>query len=113
MQILGNVLEVLVVDSGRKAGRHIKILVKIDLTQVLARGIKLKYKNSEVWIQFKYKQLSSFFYYCGCIAYSDRTCSKRNEDLSQNCLKEHWFGGCLRAFTGRAMAGGIASSSLS
>lgn len=50
MQILCNVMDVLVVDSGEKAGRYIKILVQINLTQVLARGTKLKYKNSEVWI---------------------------------------------------------------
>lgn len=31
-------MDVLVVDSGGKVGRHIKILVQIDLTQPLARG---------------------------------------------------------------------------
>lgn len=48
-----------------------------------------------------------------CIGHSDRTCSRRKKDLSQNCLKEHQFGGWLRAFIGRAKTGGIASGSLS
>lgn len=53
--LLGNTLDVLVVDSGSKEGWHIKLLVEIDLETPLVRGTKITYKQSEVWVLFRYE----------------------------------------------------------
>lgn len=97
--ILGNVLDVMVIEVGGNEGRHIKVLVEIDLTKPLARGTKLRYKNNEIWVQFKYEQLPGFCFCCGCIGHSDRVCIMRKEDMKSNRLKGNEFGSWLRAFS--------------
>lgn len=57
--------------QGGNEGRHIKIMVEIDLTKPLIRGTKLRYKLKEIWIQFRYEQLSTFYYYCGCVGHNE------------------------------------------
>lgn len=104
--LLGNTLNVLISDGGTQAGRHLKILVDIDLTKPLARGTKLKYQQDEVWAQFKYEQLPTFCYYCGGIGHNERVCAQRLKDLEGNCLKKDQFGPWLRASTGNWMFGG-------
>lgn len=104
--LLGNPLNVLISDGGSKAGRHFKILVDLDLTKPLARGTKLKYQQNEIWVQFKYEQLPTFCYYCGCIGHSERVCAQRLKDLEENCLKKDQFGPWMRASTGKGMDGG-------
>lgn len=103
---MGNILNVLISDGGTKEGWHFKLLVEIDLTKPLARGTKLKYKQDEIWTQFKYKHLPIFFYYCGCIGHSEKVCALRLEDLEGNCLKKDQFGSWLRASTGKGIDGG-------
>lgn len=76
-RLLGNTLDVLVAETVGKEGRHIKILAELDLSKPLVRGTKLKYKQSEIWIQFKYEQLPIFCYYCGYIGHNIRMCTKR------------------------------------
>lgn len=82
----------MVVGIGGKEGRHLKILVEMDLMKPLVRGTKVKYKNCETWIQFRYEQLLAFCYYCGCIGHNERICEKRMEDLQHGTLKEDQFG---------------------
>lgn len=48
--LLGNTLNVLVTNKGGNKGRHIKMLIELDLTKPLARGTKLKYKQNEIWV---------------------------------------------------------------
>lgn len=89
---MGNVLDVMVVGIGGKEGRHLKILVEMDLMKPLVRGTKVKYKNCETWIQFRYEQFPVFCYYCGCIGHNERIYEKRKEDLQHGTLKEDQFG---------------------
>lgn len=52
VRLLGNTLDVLIVETWGKEDRHIMILTELDLSKPLIRGAKLKYKQSEIWIQF-------------------------------------------------------------
>lgn len=104
-QLLRNTLNVLISDGGTREGRHFKILVELDLTKPLARGTKLQYQQEETWIQFKYEQLLSFCYYCGCIGHIERICGIRLDDLNENRLKKDQFGPWLRASTGMIVEG--------
>lgn len=76
--MLGRVLAVLVVDLGGKEERHLNIQVELDLTTPLLRGTKLKYKLTEVWVEFWYEQLPNFCYYCGKIGRNEKVCQKKN-----------------------------------
>lgn len=94
---LGSVKDVMIMESGGKEARYINVLVDIDLTQPLLRGIKLKYKTTEVWVEFQYEQLPIFCFYCGLIGHHERMCLKRKKDSDQDCLLSGQFGGWLRA----------------
>lgn len=61
--ILGSVKDIMVMDSGGKDVRYINVLVDLDLTQQLLRAKKLRYKNEEAWVKFKYEQLPVFYFY--------------------------------------------------
>lgn len=45
--LMGAVRDVMIMDSGGKEGRHLKILVAIDLTKPFQRGTMLMYKTKE------------------------------------------------------------------
>lgn len=66
---------------GGKEGRHLKLLVELDLRKPLVQSTKLKSKNCETWVQFKYEQLPTFCYYCGYIGHNERLFGKRKEDM--------------------------------
>lgn len=91
--ILGPVKYVIVIESGGKEERHIKLQVELDLTKPLLRGTKLKYKHLETWVEFKYVQLPNFCYYCVQIGHNETVCSKRKQDVSQNCVIKKQLGG--------------------
>lgn len=84
-------------DSGGKDIKYISKLVDIDLTKLLLRGTKLRYKSSETWVEFKYEQSHVFYFYCGTIGHNERLCLKRMKDVEQNCVLSEQFGGWLRA----------------
>lgn len=75
--VLGNVCDVMIVEEGGwcKEDRHVKILVDLDLTKSLLKGTILKYKQTELWVKFKYEQLPLFCFYCGTIGHNE--CGKR------------------------------------
>lgn len=111
-KLLGTVMNVLVVDSGGPEGRHIKLLSEIDLTKPLVKGTKLRYKQNEIWIQFRYEQLPLFCYYCGCIGHTERMYIKRKDVLNQQGVKENEYGSWLRASSIKAFLGRGYSSRL-
>lgn len=63
----------------------------------MAWGTKLKYKDVETWIQFKYEQFPLFCFYCCCIGHNERMCVVRKDDLNKHQLKENEYGLWLRA----------------
>lgn len=94
--MLGNVYDVMLVEAGDKEERHVKILVELDLTKPLLRGTRLKYKQIEILVEFKYEQLPMFCFYCGIIGYNERMCSKRKPNISTDCVLKDQFSHWLR-----------------
>lgn len=95
--MLGVTRDVLSVEAGGREDRHLKIQVELDLTKPLLRGTMLKYKNSERWVDFRYESLPTFCFYCGQLGHNEKQCSRRKNDLTQNCLLKEQFGYWLRA----------------
>lgn len=85
--LLGQVRDVMLVEAGGREGRHVKVLVDLDLTKPLIRGTTLKYKQSKCWIEFKYEKLPLFCFYCGTIGNNEKMCGQRRQDVEQNCVK--------------------------
>lgn len=46
----------MLVDAGGKKHRHVNVLVDIDLTKLLLRRTKLRHKQSERWVEFRYEK---------------------------------------------------------
>lgn len=65
-------MDIITVEAGGKEGRHMKLLVEIDITKPLQRDTKLKYRQNEIWVDFKYEQLPGFCFYCGCSGHSKK-----------------------------------------
>lgn len=95
--MLGVTRDVLSVEAGDREDRHLKIQVELDLTKPLLRGTMLKYKNSERWVDFRYESLPIFCFCCGHLGHNEKQCSRRKNDLNQNCLLQEQFGYWLRA----------------
>lgn len=70
--MLGLVQDVMIVESRGKEDSHVKILVELNLTKPLLRGTMLKYKHCELWVEFKYKLLPIFCFYCGIIGHKEK-----------------------------------------
>lgn len=77
--------------------RHLKIQVEVDLTKPLQRGTKLRFKETETWVDFKYAHAPNFCYYSGHIGHNEKLCLKRKHDAERNCLLKDQFGIWLRA----------------
>lgn len=88
---------VLIIESGGIEERHLKLQVEVDLTKPLQRGTKLKFKQSEIRVEFKYEQLPIFCYYCGQVGHNEKLCLKRKQDVERNCVLTDQFGIWLRA----------------
>lgn len=50
-------LDVIIPESSSKKGRHMKLLVKVELEKPLLQGTKNKCNNQEVWAEFKYENM--------------------------------------------------------
>lgn len=85
----------IVIESGGNEKQHINVKVEIDLS--LLRGTKLKFKQMETWIEFKYEQVTIFCYYYGRIGHNEKMCSIRKRDVENNYVLTEQFGGWLRA----------------
>lgn len=83
-------MDVMIPKTWGNENRHIKLLVEVDLLKPLMQGTKLRFKQSEIWVQFKYEQLPIFCFHCGCVGYNERVCTWLKEDLDLNCLKVIW-----------------------
>lgn len=77
---------------GGKDQRHINVLVDLDVTKALLRGTKLRHKQSECWVEFKYENLPLFCFYCGCLGHNEKGCAQRKLDVAQNMVLQDQFG---------------------
>lgn len=60
---------VILLESGSKEGRWIKILAKIELNKPLMRDIRLKLDDETVWVDLCYENLPTFCFYCGVVGH--------------------------------------------
>ncbi|KAL8525181.1 hypothetical protein ACS0TY_014707 [Phlomoides rotata] len=70
---IGNTIgEIVEVDLASLEGvtHSIRIKVRIDFRKPLRRGIHLELKGAkQIWVEFKYERLPSFFYLCGTLGH--------------------------------------------
>ena len=83
---------------GSKEGKQLKILVEIDPTQPLIRGITIKMNGILKQIDFRYEKCPDFCYCCGILEHNERNC----KDKGANIHSEQQFGAWLRASTPRS-----------
>ncbi|XP_027090153.2 uncharacterized protein [Coffea arabica] len=91
--IFSRVEEVIIPQNGRRDGKHMKILVEMDLSIPLPRGTMVNSNGGKRWIEFKYEKCPDFCFGCGLIGHSERNCNKRGMNLGG----EPQFGNWLRA----------------
>lgn len=101
-KLFSPISEVVIPEYGSSRGRYIKILAVLNLDRPLLRGTNIKLNNVACWVDFKYKQLATFCYYCGRIGHSDRLCAKRGENLRKKELKEGQYGVWLKGVSRRS-----------
>lgn len=89
--------DVLLPSIGSPDGRHIKLLVDIDLMQPLPRATRLKTEEKVEWVIFKHEQLPTFCQNCGIMGHNEKTCSKRRMDATCGKLKENQYREWIRA----------------
>ena len=74
-KVFHSVKEVIIPPGGGKEGKHMKILAKVNISQLLIKGIPVKHNGVKVWAEFKYEKCSNFCYRCGVIEHGDKTCN--------------------------------------
>lgn len=94
-------LNVILLESGSKEGRVLKLLVEVDLNKPLLRGIKIKLEDEQIWVDFSYEQLPMFCFYCGCIGHSERFCEMKMRDSRDGNVCEGQYGEWLRVMLPR------------
>ncbi|KAK6119862.1 hypothetical protein DH2020_046409 [Rehmannia glutinosa] len=93
----GKLKDIHIPEVGSSRGKHIKILVEVNLDKPLMRGTNIKLNEDAYWVEFKYENLQSFCFYCGHIGHTKRNCQMRKLDIENNNLNEGQFGEWLRA----------------
>lgn len=72
-KLFEDVMDVIIPESGSKRGRHMKILASVNLEKPLLRGTNIQCNGQSVWVDFRYKQISTFCYYCGRVGHLEKT----------------------------------------
>ncbi|KAK6128721.1 hypothetical protein DH2020_037529 [Rehmannia glutinosa] len=89
--------DIYIPDSGSVKGRHIKILVAINLNKPLLRGASIKLGGVTKWVNFKYEKMVGYCFYCGFVGHLDRMCEKKKKDIKDNTFCDGQYGEWLRA----------------
>lgn len=84
-------------DLGSKDGRYVKLLVDVDLTKPLIRGISIRFEDDRRWVVFKFEQLPQFCVYCGLIGHGEKNCERKIKDAKNEKLSEGQYGEWLKA----------------
>ncbi|XP_027155796.1 uncharacterized protein LOC113756236 [Coffea eugenioides] len=75
--VFKEVKEMVIPQSGGKEGRHLKILALTNLSKPLLRGTMVKLAGFMKWVAFKYERCPDFYYNCGIVGYSERSCKEK------------------------------------
>ncbi|KAL3520902.1 hypothetical protein ACH5RR_019051 [Cinchona calisaya] len=79
-KVFNQVADVIIPVRGGKEGKHIKILVEINLTKPLTRGTMVKFEGRTHWVNFNYERCPDFCYHCGIIAHLEKNCNLRENN---------------------------------
>lgn len=99
-KVLCPIANVLIPKSGSKKGRQIKLLAEINLDQPLFRGTKIHCQGQEVWVDFKYENITTFYFYYETVGYLEKNCIERKNDAKIRKLLEGQYGNWLRVDQG-------------
>ncbi|XP_058189268.1 uncharacterized protein LOC131306858 [Rhododendron vialii] len=79
---MGEFLDISMPGSGCREGRLMKILVNINITTPIRRGMKLKLDDGDpFWVEFQYEKLPTFCCYCGYLGHEQRSCMQQAKDM--------------------------------
>lgn len=84
-------------DLSSKDDRYVKLLVDVDLTKPLIRGVNIRFEADRRWVMFKYEQLPQFCVYCGLIGHGEKICERKIKDAKNEKLSEGQYGEWLKA----------------
>lgn len=84
-------IDILVLESGSKKGKHLKIIAEVNLESITKRT-KIKYQDQEVWVNFKYENIAMFFFYCGRVRHPEIICTGRKGDAKAGKLAKGQYG---------------------
>lgn len=93
--VFKDVKDVVIPQGGGKDGRHLKVLVRVDLSKPLLRGTLVQAAGTLKWVAFKYERCPDFCYKCGIVGHGDRTCKERI--TIPEGLLENQYGPWMRA----------------
>lgn len=112
-KIFPQCLNVCLLENGSKEGRILKLLVEIKLDCPLLRGSMITMGAEKYWVDFRYKQLPVFCFYCGTCGHQERSCIRKMDDAKEGIILEDQYGDWIRgsgATGGRK--GGLGESKL-
>ena len=93
----GDVEKVDVDEKGFCLGGYLRIRVSLDLTQPLCRGRRVRIGDTVTkWVDFKYKRLPIFCYWCGKVDHDERDCIKWISNRETLRTEDKQFGPWLR-----------------
>ncbi|CAA0816704.1 Unknown protein [Striga hermonthica] len=95
-RLLGKTLDVQVPGIGNYHGQNLKILFELPLSDPILRGTFIKMGEDKKWVDLRYENIQSFYFYCGVIGHCDRSCAKKKEDIDKNERKLGQYGDWLR-----------------
>lgn len=100
---MGEVTEVVIPEKGSRNGRIMLLLVDIDITASLRRGMKLKLDDgAPFWVEFRYEKLPTFCCYCGYLGHDQSACIKKFNDVKNDIFMDDQYGSWLRVSPGKS-----------
>lgn len=81
--------------------KYVQIQVEVDILKPLLTGFFHKIRKEGTWIQFAYKCLAEFCYFCGRVAHGKSLCSLQSTDIQDTGSIQYglWIRGEANAFT--------------
>lgn len=96
-KLFNHCLNVILLEHGSREGKLLNLFVEINLDKPLMRGSKIKIKNEEVWVEFKYENLPVFCFYCGVVGHQERAWVVKLTDSREGKVCEGQYGEWMRA----------------
>ncbi|KAL3511190.1 hypothetical protein ACH5RR_030591 [Cinchona calisaya] len=97
-KVVGEVQRVIIPQTGSKEGKHLKILVRMDISQPLLTGTVVKDEGRQRWVNFKYERCPDFCYRCGVIGHTEKNCE--GSLYKDQDKKGNQYGNWMRASNG-------------